>query len=97
MSASDDVAVNVHRLADGAAALHLVNYDYDADNDHVSPVKAVDVTVRLPFEPATATLVTPGGGVQPVGIDVVDGMAKVGIAELGVYAIVVFARAADSS
>jgi hypothetical protein len=91
MSISGDVAANVQRLADGSAALHLINYAYDADNDRISPATAVEVTVRLPFEPGAATLVTPDGGVQPVDIEVADGVTTVAVDELGVYAIVAFA------
>ena len=56
-----DVAVNIHRLADGSAAVHLVNYAYDRDDDRVVPRTGVRLTVPLPGSPTSATLVTADG------------------------------------
>jgi hypothetical protein len=39
--------VNVHRLPHGAA-VHLVNYDYDAERDAVRRTGELSVSVRLP-------------------------------------------------
>jgi hypothetical protein len=46
---SGDVAVNIHRLADGSAAVHLVNYGYDVELDRVEGLKDVELSVRLPL------------------------------------------------
>jgi hypothetical protein len=84
-----DVAVNIHRLADGAAAVHLVNYDYSGDLDRVEIKKDVELRVRLPFEAARATSVRPGA--DHVDVDcVADGDHRfIRLPELGLYTIVV--------
>jgi hypothetical protein len=86
----DGVAVNLHRLDDGATAVHLVNYDYDRDADRVVPRTGVRLTVRLPAGPARATLVTPDGGARALTLEMFDGACSVDLAELPLYAIVVF-------
>jgi hypothetical protein len=52
-----DVSVNIHRLNDDAAAVHLVSYAYDADLDAVEQARDVDLTVSLPFTARRATVV----------------------------------------
>ena len=90
VAVSGDVAVNVQRLDDGTAALHMVNYDFDAELDGIRPLVAVDVAVRLPFEPSAAKLVSPDGPEEQLEVAVTDGIARVVLARVGVYAIVVF-------
>jgi hypothetical protein len=97
LSVPTDVAVNVQQLADGRAALHLVNYDYDVESDRVRTAEAVVVNVRLPFEPLEATVVTPDAEPQSVEIAVVDGSTQFVLDQLGVYAVVVFTRLATVS
>jgi hypothetical protein len=89
VSIDADVGVNVAALADGSAAVHLVNYGYDADVDGVPVLRDVDLSVRLPYEPVAATLVQPGA--EPVTLSVRRSAAAsvVTLPELGVYAVVV--------
>ncbi|HZG65357.1 MAG TPA: hypothetical protein VEZ12_01345, partial [Herpetosiphonaceae bacterium] len=54
-----DVGLHVQRLPDGAA-IHLVNYAYDHEQDKVVPAEGVRLTVRLPLRYATATCYVPG-------------------------------------
>jgi hypothetical protein len=68
----------------------LVNYDFDAELDGIRPLVAVDVAVRLPFEPSAAKLVSPDGPEEQLEVAVTDGIARVVLARVGVYAIVVF-------
>ena len=84
-----DVAVNIQRLEDGAAAVHLLNYAYDTEADRTEPHKDVELSVRLPFASASATLVAPGAepGSLPVTSD--GGVHRMRVDRLGVYAIVV--------
>jgi hypothetical protein len=89
VSLTGDVAVNVQRLADGAAALHVINYDYDAQSDAIRPLAAVEVAVRLPFDPSAARLVSPDGQEAQLDVTIVDGIARVVLDRVGVYGIVV--------
>jgi hypothetical protein len=89
VSIDGDLGVNVAALADGSAAVHLVNYGYDADADGVRVLRDVDLTIRLPFDPVAATLVQPGR--EPVTL-AVRGSAEASVVtlpELGVYSVVV--------
>ncbi len=84
------VAANLQQLADGSCALHLVNYDYDAELDAVRPVADVPLRVRLPEDRERATLVTPDGTRTPLSLELADGAHVVTVASLGLYSIVVF-------
>jgi hypothetical protein len=55
-----DFALCLHRVEDGAA-LHLIRYDYDEEADRVPPLERLELEVRLPFTPTTATAFSPGG------------------------------------
>jgi hypothetical protein len=87
--AAVDVGVNIAALDDGSAAVHVVGFGYDAGTDAVPLRRDVELAVRLPFEPASATLVRPGS--EPVELAVrrsADACA-VTLPELGVYGVVV--------
>jgi hypothetical protein len=90
VSIAGDLGVNVASLQDGSAAVHLINYGYDATVDAVPLRRNVDLTVRLPFDPVTATLVRPGA--EPVAVAVrrsAEGASVLRLPELGVHAVVV--------
>ena len=55
-----DFALCIHRVEEGAA-LHLIRYDYDEEADRVPPLARLELAVRLPFTPTTATAFSPGG------------------------------------
>jgi hypothetical protein len=93
----DGVAVNVHRLDDDAAAVHLVNYDYDRDADRVRPRTGVRLGVALPGGHTHATLLTADGAATDLTLSVHDGVCSVDLAELPLYAIVVFHDGARSA
>jgi hypothetical protein len=84
------VAVNIHRLADGSAAVHLVNYDYDGDRDEVVPRRNVRLSVALPGSPASATAYFHDGRTTDLPVSVEDGHCRVDLAELPLYSVVVF-------
>jgi hypothetical protein len=86
----ESVAVNTAALADGAVAVHLVNYGYDAELDRVRPTGAVTLDVRLPGSPAAATAYASDGGVTSLPVTVADGRHRVALDGLGPYTIVVF-------
>jgi hypothetical protein len=87
---SVSAAANLHQLADGSYALHLVNYDYDPVADAVRAVPDVRLRVALPKQKERATLVRPDG--TSTGLDLTrDGRRhEVRLDGLGAYAIVVF-------
>jgi hypothetical protein len=84
-----DVAVNIHRLADGSAAVHLLNYAYDAQRDAVVPRRNVRLSVYLPGAPTSATLLTPDGKRVGLTLSAFDGRCSVELDELPLYSIVV--------
>ena len=53
---SVDLAVNIHRLNDREAAIHIIRYDYDEGRDEVPVIPRMNVELRLsrPFRSATA-------------------------------------------
>jgi len=85
------LAVNTAALADGAVAVHLVNYGYDATLDRVRPTGAVTLDVRLPGSRSSATAYASDGTVTPLPVTVADGRHRVALDGLGPYTIVVFA------
>jgi hypothetical protein len=93
----DGVAVNVHRLDDGSAALHLVNYDYDPGADRVVPRTGVRVDVSMPGSPTQATLLTSDGAATDLTLTTFEGRCRVELTELPLYSIVVFHDGARSA
>jgi hypothetical protein len=86
-----DVAVNIARLRDGSAAVHLVNYAYDEQADRVTPLSDLQVTVTVPVDPVTATLFTPDGKEAKLEVERVGDGLRFRLDTLGVYAVVVLA------
>jgi hypothetical protein len=84
------VAANLHRLADGSFALHLVSYDHDAEADAVRVAADVPVRVLLPEERRHATLVAADGRHTPLELTREGRAHAVTLPALGVYAIVAF-------
>ena len=84
------MTVNVARPADGAAAVHLLDYRYERDSDGVAAIDSVDVSVRLPFEPRRATLVSPEGGSEPLAMEFDGDTASVRLPSFRLYGVVVF-------
>jgi hypothetical protein len=87
--AAVDVGVNVAALPDGSAAVHLVGYGYDPATDAVPLRRDVELAVRLPFEPASATLVRPGARPVELAVRRSEDACAVTVPELGVYGVVV--------
>ena len=84
------VASNLHALADGSFALHLVNYDHDAEADAVRVATDVPLRVRLPEGKAHATLEAPDGSRTTLEVSREGSTHTVTAPALGVYSIVVF-------
>src|SRR3954468_9481349 len=58
-----DLALCIHRL-DGAAAVHLVRYDYDEAADAVPVLERLELAIRLPEAFARVEALCPGGGLR---------------------------------
>jgi len=84
-----DVGVNVQRLADGSAALHLVNYGYEHESDGVRPLRDLEVRVRLSTTRSTATAYSSTGAVVDLDMTGDEGVHSFRLPELGLYTIVV--------
>lgn len=85
-----DCGVNIHRLPDGSAAVHLLNYDYDEASDRVRAVEDLNLAVRLSGTWSQATAYGADGRVWPLDVHS-DGIAHmVRLPLLGLYTIVVF-------
>jgi hypothetical protein len=82
-------ATNVHLLADGAVAVHLVNYGFDADADAVVVLPDVSVSVRLDRPRRRAFVVTPEGGRRAVDVRHEGATHRVTLGDVGVYAVLV--------
>ena len=59
-----DLAINIHKIGDKEAALHLIRYDYNEDQDAVPvlPLLTLDVRLSRPFRMAKAF--SPAGEVE---------------------------------
>ncbi len=88
-----DCGVNIHRLADGRAAVHIVNYDYREADDRVRPVEDVDLTVRLDGSWSQATAYGCDGREWELDVDAVGDSHTVRLPVLGLYTIVVLGHA----
>jgi hypothetical protein len=42
-----DLAINVHRISDKEAAVHVIRYDFDEDRDKVPVLEGMRLDVRL--------------------------------------------------
>jgi len=53
---SADLAINIHRLSDREAPIHLIRYDYDEERDEVPVIPRMRIELRLarPFRTPTA-------------------------------------------
>jgi hypothetical protein len=89
-----NLGVNIQHLPDGAAAVHLVNYDYDREIDGVRSLTDVELTVEL-GQPRPQVTVLTSRGDKRAQEAVVDGTAHtVHLEQLGLYSIVVLSEGA---
>jgi hypothetical protein len=95
-----DCGVNLHRLADGSTAIHLINYQYDESADRVVAQDDVGLTVRLPVRSderlTAATIHAADGQLWELPVTQVDGTVSLRLPRLGLYTIVVLHRGGDS-
>jgi hypothetical protein len=85
----DGLAVNIHRLGDGSAAVHLVNYDYRAEEDQVVGRTGVRLRIRVPQAVGTARLLTGDGASREVAVSADGGELALEPVDLPLYSILV--------
>jgi hypothetical protein len=90
VTVSAPLGVNIHRLADGWAAVHLVDFDYDAGSDAVQWRRDVELGVRLGAHVTRATMYGCDGAITELDLRGGDGVYSVSIDRMRLYAIVVF-------
>lgn len=86
------LGANLSSLANGSAALHLLNFEYDEAADRVTPFDDLDVAVRLPFEATRAWYRVPGAEPAELPLKTDGSRQVVRLPSLGVYGVVVFSR-----
>jgi hypothetical protein len=82
-------AVNIARLADGSAAVHVLNYGYDEERDSVTELSDVELSVSLPLSAARATVLTADGKRSEVDVTVDGDRHTLRLDHLGLYTVVV--------
>jgi hypothetical protein len=87
---SAPVGANIHALPDGAAAVHLVNFDYDEEADRVQTLHDVALSVRLGARLTRATLYGCDGDITDLDVRSDGTTHTVQLDRLGLYGIVVF-------
>jgi hypothetical protein len=85
---SATLGVNLARLGDDAAAVHLVNYDYDREADAVRAQEDVVLSVRLPFEVGSAVHHDAAGGSSELDVTSKGELCTVTVPRAGVYGVV---------
>ena len=83
-------AANLHALADGTTALHLVNYDYDDETDSVRQRRDFTVSARIGHPVTRAVLTSPEAADRELPVQVANDTATVTLPVLGTYAVVHF-------
>jgi hypothetical protein len=58
-----DLALNIHRVGDKEAALHVIRYDYDEDRDEVPVLDRMAIDVRIARPMRSVTVLSPSGEV----------------------------------
>ncbi len=88
-----DAALTLQRVPAGAA-LHLIRYDYDEQEDRVPALDRLVLDVRLPFEVVGATATSPDGTLAASVEESDDGRCRVTLRDVPPYGIVLLRRAA---
>jgi hypothetical protein len=90
LSVENGLAANIHRTADGAAAVHLLNYGYVAERDAVPELADVALSVDLPLDAPRAVLVTPDRPEVALEVRSAGTVHTVRLPHVRLYGIVVF-------
>lgn len=86
--AAATLGANLARLSADGAALHLVNYGYDAKVDAMRAHLQLALSVRLPITVGSALYHDPDGGTAPLALTSNGDQHLLTVPRLGVYGIV---------
>ncbi len=84
-----ECSVNIQRVADGSAAVHIVNYAYDAGLDRVAERTDVELLVELDRHWSHATALAADGRRWQLDVHAEEGSLAARLPVLGLYTIVV--------
>jgi hypothetical protein len=84
-----DLAVNIHRIGDKEAAIHLIRYDYDKERDQVPVIERLHLDVRLsrPFRMLTTFSPTGEVGSRLTYSREVREMHRIDLEDVGLYTV----------
>jgi hypothetical protein len=85
-----DVAFCVQRV-DGGAAVHLIRYDYDAEDDAVGPLTELELELRLSDRFSRATAFSPAG-TPSVSLDSDGAVHRLRLTDVPLYSVVLLER-----
>jgi hypothetical protein len=83
-----DLGLHIQRLTDGAAAVHVVNYDYDPTQDRIVAADRVELAIRLPYTYTSATVYVPGAEPRSIEVQSDSDVHHLWLDQLSVYTIV---------
>ncbi|MGZ8623318.1 MAG: hypothetical protein ACXWYQ_04060 [Actinomycetota bacterium] len=81
-----DLAVNIHRLGDREAAIHVIRYDYDEGRDEVPVLERMHVDVRMPRPFRSVETFSPSGSVAS-GLTSSRGRHRIELENVSVYTV----------
>ncbi len=82
-----DIGLHLQHVG-GGAALHVVNYGYDAARDAVRALEALEIAIRLPRRYTSATAYVPGQEPRAVEVQADENVHRLSFDHLPVYTIV---------
>lgn len=82
------LGLNIQRTAAGTAALHVVNYDYDAAAERTVPLADMELGVRLPGPVSRARVSAPGEPDLELEVDSDEAYSRFTLPGLRNYAVV---------
>jgi hypothetical protein len=87
VSPSVDMAINLHRVSDREAAIHVIRYDFDEDLDRVPMLDRMELDVRLPRPFWSIEALSPTGDTT-AGITGARGGQRIHLEHIGVYTVI---------
>lgn len=85
---NEDIGIHPHRLAGGNTAIHVVNYQFDREQDRVIPLRDVRIQMRTDREVKKIDIHTINGESVPCDWNFVDGNLQLTIHSLPLYSVI---------
>ena len=86
LSAPADIAINVQQV-DSGAAIHILRYDYDSQQDRVPSLDKLNLELHLPGHFGSLEVFSPGEPPQ-AKLEVADGLHHLALKNIPLYSIV---------